>query len=226
MYEIPYIIIKKKGVINLGRTDIIKRLIDEKWNSRSSFAKSIGMPPTTLQSILERGVGKASIDNILKICEGLDITTDELQKMSKNPTLDLPNIIHIQPKFVKLPLLGEIACGEPLLAEEQIIGYVWELEESLPHGELFALKAKGRSMEPTIPNGSTVIARQQNDVENGELAVVLVNGEAEATLKRVKKQGSIVLLMPDNPKYEPIVVNFDNPARIIGKVVRLIKDFT
>lgn len=212
----------------MERTDIIKHLIDEKWNSRSSFAKSIGMPPTTLQSILERGVGKASIDNILKICEGLDITTDELQKISKNKTLDLPNvtnIIRLEPKIIKIPLLGEVACGEPLFINEQANGYIWDFQENLPSGELFALKAKGDSMEPTIPNGATVTARQQNDVENGELAVVLLNDDTEATLKRVKKQGSIVLLMPDNQKYEPIVVDFDNPAKIIGKVVRVIQDF-
>lgn len=63
------------------RTDYVAKLIDENWKSRRQFALSIGIPPTTLNSILERGIGKASVDNVLLICEGLGITTDELQSL-------------------------------------------------------------------------------------------------------------------------------------------------
>lgn len=135
------------------------------------------------------------------------------------------NLIPVEPNFVKIPILGVIACGDPILAEENIEGYTYEFAEYLPSGEIFALKAKGDSMEPTIMNGSKVLVRAQPDVENGEIAAVLVNGDEEATLKRVKKQDGIIFLMPDNLSHKPIIVSPSNPARIIGKVVRSIIDF-
>ena len=76
-------------------------------------------------------------------------------------------------------------------------------------------------MSPLIQDGALALCRVQEDVENGEIAAVLVNGDTEATLKRVKKIGSEVLLQPENNDYEPIIVNKNNPARIIGKVVEV-----
>lgn len=125
---------------------------------------------------------------------------------------------------IKIPVIGEIACGDPILADENIIEYREEVEELLPSGNLFFLHAKGDSMSPTIPNGSFVLIREQADVENGDIAAVLVNGDTEATLKRIKKQGDIVMLIPDNNEYSPYIVNKDNPARILGKAVKLSID--
>lgn len=64
------------------RTEIIKEMIDKNWKSRRSFAEHIGVPPTTLSSMLERGIGNASVDNVLKVCAGLGITSDELLNMA------------------------------------------------------------------------------------------------------------------------------------------------
>ena len=61
-------------------------------------------------------------------------------------------------------------------------------------------------------------------MENGEIAAVLVNGNEEATLKRVKRQGDIVMLVADNPQYPPYVITEDNPARVIGKALKFSKD--
>lgn len=79
-------------------------------------------------------------------------------------------------------------------------------------------------MEPTIPDGSFVLIREQPEVEYGEIAAVLVNGNEEATLKRIRKQGDTVILMPDNPSHEPFIVTEDNPAKIIGKAIRFTQD--
>lgn len=67
-----------------ARTEIIKNLIKEQSPSVKAFAEKIGMPYTTLRSMLERGIGNASIDNVLKVCKGLRITTDQLEKMTLN----------------------------------------------------------------------------------------------------------------------------------------------
>lgn len=127
-------------------------------------------------------------------------------------------------KMVKVPVLGVIKCGEPILAEDNISDYREELEENMPGGELFYLKTKGDSMTPTIPENSFVLIRVQPDVENGEIAAVLVNGDEEATLKRVKRQGDILMLIADNPNYSPYVVTEQNPIKIIGKAVKISID--
>ena len=76
-------------------------------------------------------------------------------------------------------------------------------------------------MEPKIPDGSDVLIRLQDDVEDGEIAAVLVNGDTEATLKRVKKQGDIVMLVAENSAYSPYIITKDNSARIIGKAMEV-----
>lgn len=65
------------------RTELIEQMIDKGWKSKRAFAKHAGIPASTLSSMLERGIGNASVDNVLKVCAGLGITTDELLKLSE-----------------------------------------------------------------------------------------------------------------------------------------------
>lgn len=123
-----------------------------------------------------------------------------------------------------IPVIGTIACGSPIFAEQNIIDTVAFPVELLPSGEIFFLKADGDSMEPDIKDGSYVMIRKQEDVENGEIAAVLLNGDEDSTLKRVRKMGSTILLEAINDAYEPYLVNEDNPARIIGKAVKVLND--
>jgi repressor LexA len=142
------------------------------------------------------------------------VITDNVATLPKNLVEEKTN------ENIQVPILGEIACGDPITAEENIEGYVKEPKDSLPSGTVFYLVAKGHSMEPTIPNGSNVLIREQPEVEDDEIAAVLVNSDTEATLKRVKHQGNMIMLMPDNKDYSPIIITSDNPARILGKAVR------
>lgn len=132
----------------------------------------------------------------------------------------VPNKIRSNGRVVRVPVLGTIACGSPILSEDNVDYYEDELEELLPSGNVFYLKTKGDSMFPTIPDKSLVLIREQPSVENGEIAAVLVNGDTEATLKRVHFSGDTVLLQADNPLYPPYIMSEDNPARIIGKVIK------
>lgn len=127
-------------------------------------------------------------------------------------------------QLVPIPIIGDIACGDPITAEENIQGYRDEVADTLPTGDLFYLHCKGDSMAPTIPNNAYVLIRQQPNVEDGEIAAVLVNGDTEATLKRVKRQGDIVLLIPDNKEYPPYIITKENPARILGKAIKFSAD--
>ncbi|MCK1996834.1 LexA family transcriptional regulator [Psychrobacillus psychrodurans] len=185
------------------------------------LANRIGVDRSTVTRYL-KGTRKISMEDVPKIANAIGINPMELlmDENDKKPT----NVIDISQRTVKIPVLGEIACGDPILAEENYEDYRDELAESLPAGELVYLKAKGDSMSPTIPSGSFVLVRAQSDVENGEIAAVLVNGNTEATLKRVKKQGDVIILMPDNSAHQPYIVDKNNPAKIIGKAIRFTQD--
>jgi len=156
------------------------------------------------------------IDKIELMANYFNVTKADLIEESTMPSNAVPVS---NDNVVAIPIIGVIACGDPILADENIIGYRYHLKDRLPKGQTFYLTAKGDSMEPKIPNGSDVLIRMQNDVEDGEIAAVLVNGDSEATLKRVKKQGDIVMLVAENNAYAPYIVTENNPARILGKAV-------
>ncbi len=134
------------------------------------------------------------------------------------------NLYEVNSEFVEVPILGEIACGKPIYAAENFNGYRTEPRKSLPEGTTYYLKVKGDSMQPTIPQGAYVLIREQPEVENGEIAAVLVNGNTEATLKRINKQNNYLMLMPDNRHYDAIIADKSNPAKIIGKAIRYTLD--
>lgn len=131
-------------------------------------------------------------------------------------------------KSVKIPVLGTVVAGIPLEAIEEILDYEEISVQMARNGEYFALKVKGDSMEPKISAGDVVIVRKQSDVDSGEIAIVLVNGD-EATIKKVTKFEGGINLIPNNPAYE--VMTYTNeqieslPVRVIGKVVELRAKF-
>jgi len=188
--------------------------VHEKEGSKATFAKKIGIPVTTLQSMLSRGVGNSSVNNVIKVCKGLGITTEDLERMAVESSWQ-KDIIHFQTK--KVPLLGEIAAGEPILATEDFKTYV-EIDDAL-HVD-FCLKVKGDSMiDARINDGDIVFIRKQPEVENGEIAAVLIDNEA--TLKRFYKNNGGVILKPENSKYQPKYYTEKDfkDIRILGKAV-------
>jgi repressor LexA len=120
---------------------------------------------------------------------------------------------------VSIPILGRVAAGVPLLAEENREGHL-VVDPTMARGgrHLFALTVRGDSMlnEHILP-GDKVIVQQTTHATTGEIVVALINGEA--TVKTFRKTASKVVLEPANPKYDPIVVSHDQDFRIIGRVV-------
>ncbi|EON70327.1 LexA family protein [Lysinibacillus sphaericus] len=190
----------------------LKNQLDKRGLNQTDMARDLNIPETTVSNWMKASTYPRP-DKLQLMADYFNIKRYDLTE--EQPT----NLIAVQPNFVKIPILGIIACGDPILAEQNVEGYMYEFPDLLPTGNIFALVAKGDSMEPTIPDGSKVLIREQSEVEYGEIAAVLVNGDTEATLKRVKKQGDTILLMPDNPKHEPYIINENNPAKIIGKAV-------
>ena len=121
-----------------------------------------------------------------------------------------------------------ISAGLPITAVEEVIDYEEIPEKMALSGEYIALKIKGDSMEPKMSEGDVVIVRLQPDVENGEVGVVLVNGN-DATVKKVKKIPGGLLLVPNNPVYDPMFYSYEEvdqlPVEIVGKVVELRAKF-
>lgn len=200
----------------------IKRLRKERKYTQAHLAELLGTKPTTVAS-WEQGRNKPLMDKVQKMAIIFNVPISEIVGGEENDTPS--NIIYPLSdglQRVTIPIIGEIACGDPITAEENIEGYTEEIfEKPIPSGTLFALRCKGHSMEPTIHDGSLVTIREQPDVEDGEIAAVLVDGDTEATLKRVKRQGDLVMLMPDNKNYDPIILDEKNPGRIIGKAVHV-----
>lgn len=120
-----------------------------------------------------------------------------------------------------LPVLGRVAAGTPILAVENIEGYI-DLDTLLNEENLFYLRIKGDSMiEAGIHDGDLVMARAQSTVENGEIAVVVV-GE-ESTVKHVRFLSDRLILEPANPKYEPMTLYSGDDVRIAGKVLMAMR---
>lgn len=143
-----------------------------------------------------------------------DLMDKDLANESFNPS----------PTFVKIPVIGKIACGDPVDCEENIEDYIYELAEGLPAGKLYSLIADGNSMSPTIASGSKVVIKKQETVDDGQIAAVRFRETNEITLKRVRRQGNVMLLIPDNRDYETIIVTHDNPADIVGRAIRVTAD--
>lgn len=196
----------------------IQTLRKKKGITQKQLAEKLNLAPTAI-SAWERDANKPMMNSLSAMALLFDVPISYFYELENG---QLPNNIReLAPQTVKIPILGEIACGDPILADANVRGYRYESPDNLPSGNLYFLEAKGNSMEPAIPNGSHVLIREQPSVDYGEIAAVLVNGDTEATLKRVVKQGEVILLMPINRNYEPIVVTKDNPARIIGKAIEV-----
>ena len=125
-------------------------------------------------------------------------------------------------KPTTIPVLGSVPAGIPIEAIQDIIDYEEIDAATAAKGEYFALQVKGSSMEPRICEGDIVIVRKQDDVESGEIAIVMVNGD-NATIKRLLKYEDGIRLMPTNPAYEPLYFTNDEilekPVKVIGKVI-------
>lgn len=124
-----------------------------------------------------------------------------------------------QPTPTYVPVLGRIAAGGPILAEQAVEDVFPLPRELVGEGSLFLLKVVGESMvDAAICDGDWVVVRQQNVADNGDIVAAMIEGEA--TVKTFKRTGKDVWLMPHNPHFEPIP---GNDAQILGKVVTVIR---
>lgn len=195
----------------------ITKLRKEKDLQQKEVAEAIGMNRIVLNRI-ELGKRPLRDDEAVALADYFHVTTDYLLKGK------VPEQNHSS-RGVRIPVLGRVVAGIPIEAVEEILDYEEITPELAATGEFFALKIRGHSMEPRMMEGDVVIVRKQEDVESGDVAIVLVNGN-EATVKRVKKQEEGITLIATNTSvYEPHFYSNKEiknlPVRILGKVVEL-----
>lgn len=161
------------------------------------------------------------VDAMCKIfnCKRIDLMEEKTEKTHANTQ---------QATAVVIPVLGRVAAGIPLTADEYIIDTEEIPQAMASDGEYFGLQVKGDSMEPKISNGDVVIARKQSDADSGDLVIALINGD-DAVVKRLKKYSGGIALISSNPAYDPIYFSNEEiesrPVEIIGKVKELRAKF-
>jgi len=128
------------------------------------------------------------------------------------------------PANKRIPVLGRVQAGMPVEAVEQMIDEIDLPERFVGQGEFFALVVRGDSMAPKMEDGDYIVVQKQTTVDNGEIAVVLVNGN-DATVKKVQRHADGLSLVPYNPAYDILFFSAKEverlPVRILGKVVEL-----
>lgn len=165
------------------------------------------------------------IDSLKKYADFFSVTVDYLlcrNSIRETKNNESPNAAYAPGKTNKLPILGIVRAGEPLYAEQNLLGYSSIDSTLVPSGECFYLRVKGDSMNlSNIIDGQLVMIRRQKEVESGQIALVLVNDE-DATIKKFYRSDNMVTLMPhsSNPDNPPRTIDLTKESiKVIGKVV-------
>ena len=202
----------------------IRHLREKKGYTQAEFGKLLGLSDKAV-STWENDTKVPRMSTLKNIAELFNVPTSYLvgDKEQKNHR-----------GAVKIPVMGNVAAGTPITAIQEYIDVAdsdtWEeIPEALAStGEFFALRINGDSMEPKMSRGDIVIVRQQQDINSGEIGIVMV-GDGEATCKKIKKRPDGIMLISTNPKYEPMYYTNEQieelPVRIIGKVIELRAKF-
>ncbi|WP_138751776.1 LexA family protein [Paenibacillus sinopodophylli] len=185
------------------------------------LGEKVDLSKKTIQRY-EQGQHKIDTARLKRLAEALGVTVLQLTEGA----YDQLGIEKEEEETISLPIVGKISCGNGELAYENIEGYESTPKAWLNGGEYFYLRAKGDSMTGArIHDGDLLLIRKQEEVEDGEIAAVLI-GE-EAVLKKVYKQGTTLFLQSANDKYPPIIYNDGDESniKVIGKLRKIVINF-
>lgn len=211
-------------------SEFISRYLNENKLSQRQFAKNCGLSNGYISMLINNENPKTkkplvpSLSALISLSKGMGITVDELIEQTDDIDVDISFAKNIafngRPIARKrLPMLGNVACGEPIFAEEEHNAYV-DADANMDAD--FCLTAQGDSMiNARIFDGDILFVKKQNAVQDGEIAVVLI--EDSATVKRVyyDKENNVLTLMPENPTHKPMRFTGSQleQIRILGKVI-------
>lgn len=223
----------------------LKTLRKARKYTQAALSDELGIPIGTYRN-WEQGINTPDTPTVIRIADFFGVSTDEVlgridANIEAQPGVAVTTAVN--PIYVdgsatltgsssltargdatkSIPILGTIAAGVPITAVQHIEGYL-----SVPpywHAD-YALRVKGDSMTgASIPDGSLVLCRRQGDVENGQIAVCIVDGE-EGTLKRIRRYGDTLVLQPENPAHKERAFTGEARADVMiqGLALKVIKD--
>ena len=202
----------------------IKRRRQQLKMTQTDLALKMGYADKSMIAKIEKGNVDLPQSKILAFANALETTPGELMgwDYEAEPTETVDNIYRLDK--IKLPMLGKVACGEPIFADEDRESYIMIGTDI---GADFCLQCQGDSMiNARIHDGDIVFVKKTDIVENGEIAVVIIDDEA--TLKRFfyYREQNLVILKPENPKYQDIILTGEqlNQVRVIGRAVAFQSD--
>lgn len=202
----------------------IKRRRQQLKMTQTDLALKMGYADKSMIAKIEKGNVDLPQSKILAFANVLETTPGELMgwDYEAEPTETVDNIYKLDK--IKLPMLGKVACGEPIFADEDRESYIMIGTDI---GADFCLQCQGDSMiNARIHDGDIVFVKKTEIVENGEIAVVIIDDEA--TLKRFfyYREQNLVILKPENPKYQDIILTGEqlNQVRVIGRAVAFQSD--
>lgn len=188
--------------------------------TQREVADAVGVSEATVSRWESGEIANMRRDKIASLASTLRSSTNFIMTGAKDADDIIPPDFQPMPEMQTVPIVGRIACGEPITAEENIDG-----ETSVPESwrATFCLMCEGDSMAPRIQDGDLVAIRKQEEVENGEIAAVRI--DSEATLKHVYLYPNYIELRPENPAYESIIKIGEemNEVHIEGKAVGLCR---
>ena len=191
------------------RKDLNKTLED--------IGKKVGVTKATIQRYENGNIVNIPSDKIEMLAKALETTPAYLMGWEDQKANEIPGVIPLN-KIRKIPIIGQIVCGDPILSYENLDGY-YSTDPNIIDAD-FILYADGDSMiDAGIHDKDLVFFRQTPQVENGAIAAVLIDGQT--TLKKFYKQKDSIILQPENPDYEPIIITEERLAqtKIIGEMV-------
>lgn len=196
--------------------------------TQEELANKLGYKNKSTIAKIENGTNDIVQSKVKEFALALETTIAYLMDWEERNNLPEGAIPYVPEAMVSIPLVGSVNCGTPLFAEDNIEGYIPTPESDIQTGETyFWLRAKGDSMiNVGIHDGDLLLIRQQTDVDNGDIAVVAVNGD-EATLKRVKKQENAIILQPENQNCETRIFIGEDTEKISirGRLMKVEKRF-
>lgn len=213
--------------------DKIKKLRLSRGLTQADVAKGIILPrnkkigPSAV-GMYEQGRRKPSFEVLEAFADFFNVDLNTLSDSFTSANQQNINL-NSSNKSVRIPVLGYVVAGVPISAVQDILGYEEISKDLSLTGEFFALRIKGSSMEPQFFEGDIVIVRQQSDVDDNDIAIILVNGD-EATVKQIKKSDAGITLIGFNvtvypPRFYSNKDIEELPVSIIGKVVQVRRDY-
>ncbi len=199
----------------------IKKRREELGLTMEQVGNRLGINKSTVKRYEDGVTRRITIATYEKLAEVLDTSVIYLMEGIEDKK-EAVSFLKPQITMHPIPILGIIRAGNPVIASTDILGYTYIQDNNFE--DFFALKVKGDSMDlVNIKEGSVVVCHKQNYIENGDIAVVLIDNE-DATVKRVYMEGEVATLMPQssNPENKPIIVNLKEQSfKIMGRVVKV-----